>query len=58
MVQTERRQSQVVIWGSPQPQKKCSVYRVPIQLEWDKVSTITNFSFNEELTLNLKMLTK
>ena len=37
MVQTERRQSQVVYWGSPQPQKKCSVYRVPIQLEWDKV---------------------
>ena len=56
MVQTERRQSQVVIWGSPQPQKKCSVYRVPIQLEWDKVST-TNFSFNEELTL-LKRICK
>ena len=46
-----------MIWGSPQPQKKCSVYRVPIQLEWDKVSTITNFSFNEELTL-LKRICK
>jgi len=41
MVQTERRQSQVVIWGSPQPQKKCSVYRVPIQLEWDKGRVVT-----------------
>lgn len=41
MVQTERRQSQVVYWGSPQPQKKCSVYRVPIQLEWDKGRVVT-----------------
>ena len=56
MVQTERRQSQVVIWGSPQPQKKCSVYRVPIQLEWDKVST-TNFSFNEGIS-HFENLTK
>lgn len=49
MVQTERRPSQVVILSPGEPSttfwqpsnKKCSVYRVPIQLEWQKGRVVT-----------------
>jgi len=48
-VQTERRPSQVVILGGatckttlwPSPSDKCLVYRVPIQLEWQKGKVVT-----------------
>jgi len=50
MVQTERRPSQVVIldacstrtlWPPTTTTAKCSVYRVPIQLEWQKGKVVT-----------------
>jgi len=43
MVQTERRSSQVFRYGynNVTPQKKCSVYRVPIQLEWKMGQVVT-----------------
>lgn len=44
MVQTERRTSQVFRYNNVSnsaPQKKCSVYRVPIILEWTKGQVVT-----------------
>ena len=61
MVQTERRTSQVFRYNNVRnsaPQKKCSVYRVPIILEWTKVrvSTRSKEKWNRQMSCNSRKI--
>ena len=61
MVQTERRTSQVFRYNNVSnsaPQKKCSVYRVPIILEWTKVRVYMTQCGNFIIFLSLRFYVK
>ena len=61
MVQTERRTSQVFRYNNVSnsaPQEKCSVYRVPIILEWTKVRVYKTQCGNFIIFLSLRFYVK